>query len=410
MKILVVNKFLYSKGGDAVSSISTGKLFASRGHHVAFWGMSHPLNPHYLLENDFISYVDFNDNNNSWAKSLKNIFNIFYSTEAKIKFLKTIESSFFPDIIHLNNFAHQISPSILSVAKVHKIPMVMTMHDYKLVCPSYTMILKGNDCNLCKDGKFFNCFLQRCVKNSSLKSAVCMIEMYLHHKVLKIYDFIDVFISPSMFMKRTIEGMGFTKKIYHLPHFLDFDAYEPSYTWEDRSIVYFGRLSYEKGILTLLEAMKNTNINLKIIGDGPLKKEIETKINSWGLKNVKLLGYKSGEDLKNEIRKSMFVVVPSEWGEVFGYAVLESFALGKPVIGSDQGAIPELIQENETGLIFKARDAGDLSEKINIMLNSPEKIILMGQKARKSARISFSAEKYYTGLMAIYQSVLNHAV
>lgn len=402
MKILLVNKFLYPKGGDAISTISTGGLLRSNGHEVAFWGMEHPLNPpDYPYRQYFVPSVDLNN-----VSGIRNRFkiasNMLYSVEAKRRFEKLV-LIYKPDIVHLNNFAHQISPSILHVTHKYNIPVVMTIHDYKIVCPIYSMLLKSKTCEKCRGGRYYHCFVNKCTKGSYIKSLLNTVEMYLHHKILHIYDFVDIFIAPSRFVKDKVVDMGLKQRIEHLRHFVSLREFLPSSDWEEPSIVYFGRLSAEKGLFTLVEAMKGLDLKLKIVGEGPLRKTLGDRVATHGLKNVEFLGYRTGDELKNEIRKAMFVVIPSEWYENFSLVVIESFALGKPVIGARIGGIPELVKDNETGLTFEPGNPEDLSAKIKDLLKSPEKIVEMGGNARVYVERELNSEKHYAGLMEIYQ-------
>lgn len=400
MKILLINKFLYPRGGDAVSTLTTGKLLSQKGHSVFFWGMKHAANPQYPYADYFIENIDY-EGDLSGKQKISNALKILYSFEAKRKidkFVKIIK----PDIVHLNNFAHQISPSILDVFEKHNIPTVMTMHDYKLVCPSYSMFINGKPCEKCKNGKYYWCLLKRCTKDCYSKSFLNTVEMYLHHKILHIYDKINVFISPSKFLKEKIEKMGFKRKIIYLPNFVNLKDFKSCYDYKERSIIYFGRLSQEKGLFTLMEGVKGIDIKLKIIGDGPLRKELESKVREDRLDNIFFIGYKRGEELKEEIRKSIFVVLPSECYENNPRTVIEAFALGKPVIGARIGGIPELVQEGKTGLTFEPRNAEDLRGKIKYSIKSPGKISEMGKNARKFVEKELNSEKYYRQLMKIY--------
>ena len=404
MRILLINKFLYSKGGDAVCTLSMGDLLRSKGHEVVFWGMEHSCNPDYPYKELFVSRIDFNNLCGSY-KQVKAALNMLYSFEAKNKMGELLKQ-FKPDIVHLHNFAHQISPSVLHILKRHRIPIVTTMHDYKMICASYILLNNGKVCELCRNGKYYNCFLQGCVKSSRAKSLLNTIEMYLHHNILHIYDLINVFISPSMFLKNKLEEMGFKGKIVYIPNFVDVLEYEPKYGWEEKIIVYFGRLSQGKGIRTLIEAVKRLDVKLKIIGDGPIREELERMVKGESISNVEFLGYKTGDDLKNEIKKSMFVVVPSEWYENNPISILEAFALGKPVIGAEIGGIPEIIQDNITGLFFAAGNVNDLRDRIKLLLEEAHKIELMGRSARVFVEEKFNSNLFYNKLIKIYESIL----
>jgi glycosyltransferase involved in cell wall biosynthesis len=201
--------------------------------------------------------------------------------------------------------------------------------------------------------------------------------------------------------------MGFRKKIVHLKFFIDLKLFQPQYNWIENSIVYFGRLSREKGLFTLLDAVKDIpNVNLKIIGEGALKESLVSEIRNRALQNVQLVGFKSGEDLRNEIKKSMFIVVPSTWYENYPFTVVESFALGKPVIGSRIGGITEMIQDHETGMTFEVANAEALREKISVLLSNPEKIVSMGKKARIFVEQELNVERHYENLLGIYKQAI----
>jgi glycosyltransferase involved in cell wall biosynthesis len=408
MKVLLINKFLFPKGGDAISTINTGKLLSSKKHKVFFWGMSHPLNPKYPNRDNFVSYVDYDDPGSFYSR-IKIALNLIYSWEARKKLEKVISIEK-PDIVHLNNFTHQISPSILHALKKSGIPSVMTMHDFKLVCPAYTMMLDGKPCERCKNGKYYQCFVNKCVKGSKTKSILNTIEMYLHHKVLHIFSIINLFISPSKFLKKKIEEMGFNEKVIYLPNFININEFVPNYSNDDNSIIYVGRLSREKGLFTLLDAIEGIrNIKLKIIGTGPLRKDLESTVGNWrgGINdNVQFLGHKTGDALKNEIRKSLFLVLPSECYENNPLSIIEGYALGKPVIGSRIGGIPELIKDEETGLCFEPGNSDELHSKIEYLLNNPEKIIRMGRNARAYVEKDLNDERHYQKLMEIYNQAV----
>lgn len=403
MKILLVNKFLYPKGGDAICTLDTGNLLSQKGHQISYWGMNHPDNPDYTNKNLFVNYVDLVNGGGFW-RQIKTAINILYSYEAKQKIRKVIEANR-PDIVHLNNFTHQISPSILDVFDKYGIPTVMTMHDYKLICPAYTMFNKAQVCEKCKGGKFYHCFINKCTHNSRVKSFVNMLEMYLHHKILHIYNKIDVFISPSMFLRDKLKEMGFRYEIKYLPNFTDLDSFQPQSKWDDNCIVYFGRLSNEKGLFTLLEAVKDINVQLKIIGDGPIRTQLEEKTVAEKISNVVFTGYKKGEELKREIQNAVATIAPSEWYENNPRTIIESFALGKPVIGARIGGIPELVEDGKTGYTFKAGNADDLRAKIMLLVENPDKAVKMGQAARKYVEQNNNPEKYYRELMEVYKMV-----
>lgn len=401
MKILLVNKFFYPKGGAEISFFETAKLLKSKGHEVIFFAMEHPDNFSSRYAKYFVSKVDFNETGSILTK-LNAAGRVLYSFEAKRKVRNLIEDER-PDIVYLNNIYHQISPSILHTFKKWNLPVVMSLHDYKMVCPTYSMLANGRLCEKCREGKYYWCLINRCTKNSYLKSALNVLEMYLHHKILHIYNLVDVFISPSLFLKEKIREMGFKGEVIYLSNFVKLEDFEPSYHYKEESIIYFGRLSQEKGLFTLIEAVRKKDIKLKIIGDGPLREELERKVKEGRLDNVFFTGYKQGKELKEEVRKSMFVVLPSEGYENNPRTVIEAFALGKPVIGARTGGIPELVRDGETGLTFELGNAEDLRDKIGYLINSRDRISEMGREARKFVEKELNPEKHYEKLMEIYR-------
>ncbi|MDA8092019.1 MAG: glycosyltransferase family 4 protein [Nitrospiraceae bacterium] len=412
MKILLINKYLYPKGGDAKYTLATGKLLSEKGHEVFYWGMDHPENQEFPFRQYFVPYIDLNGNLNGREK-LRASLNIFYSSGAKKK-LAALLKKIKPDLVHLNNFAHQLSPSILDAVKGRKIPAVMTMHDYKMVCPCYTMFSGdsgsldgagtsgGSPCERCGGGKYFNCVVKKCTKGSVFKSLVNACEMYLHHHVLKIYGKIDLYISPSRFLMQKVKEMGFPWEVCHLPNFADLSGV-PAFKWESQEIAYAGRFSHEKGVHMLLDAVKGSGVKLKIIGDGPLAGGIAEKIKKEKLgENVRMLGYLKGHQLQREIIRSAFLVVSSTWYENNPLSIIEAFSLGKPVLGARIGGIPELVRDGETGFTFEAGNAADLRDKINRMLREKQKLPEMGKRAREFAERYLDPEIHYHGLTELY--------
>lgn len=401
----MVNKFLFPKSGAEVSTMATGRLLEEKGHSVAFWGMKHPRNADYPYSNKFVSYIDYNEPRGIVAK-IRNAANLLYSLEAREK-IESVINDFNPDIVHVNNIAHQLSPSILSVFKKHRIPVIMTLRDFKMVCPAYLMFLGGEPCEFCRGGNYYNCLLHKCTKNSSLKSLLNTVEMYLHHSIFDIYGTIKTFISPSKFMFNKVKEMGFKKNIVHLYNFTNKNIADTKSIAYGDYIVYVGRLSAEKGLFTLIDGVKKTGIALKIIGDGPLLESLQKKIAAEKLYTIELLGHKDGEELDMLIKGCAFSVISSEWYENNPRSVIESFAFGKPVIGSRIGGIPELIIDNVTGLTYEPGNPEDLEEKILSFFSDKSLIEKLGKNALRFVRDEFNEEKHYTGLMGIYSEAKN---
>ncbi len=404
MKILLANKYFYKRGGAENSFFETARLLKEKGHEVVFFSMKHPDNMPSEYEKHFVDYVDYEKKGflNKMDVSMK----LLYSFEASKKLEKLLEAEK-PDIAHLNVIYHQISPSIIHTLKKFNIPIVMSLRDYKIICASYTMVNNNSYCEACKNSRYFECLLKKCVKNSWEKSLLNTIEMYLHHSLLKIYDKVDTFISPSKFLKEKVAEMGFKGHVEYLPNFVDLNSFHPDYGCKDKSIIYFGRLSSEKGLFTLIDAIKRLpKILLKIVGDGPIREDLETAIQKNNLSNVKSLGYLTGNSLKQEISRSEAVVVPSEWYENNPRSVIEGFALGKPAIGARIGGIPELVIDNKTGLSFESGNSEDLKDKIRVLTDDPAKAEQYGKNARKFAEENLNQETHYHKLIEIYKEAI----
>ncbi|MCP4748553.1 MAG: glycosyltransferase family 4 protein [Desulfobacteraceae bacterium] len=404
MKILLANKYFYIKGGAETYLFSIADMLKRKGHKINYFSMHHKNNFDSPDNKYFVR--QWNNHDLSFSNILAASSQLLYSFEAKNK-IRRLLADYQPDIVHLNNIYHQLSPSIIHAVKNYGVPMVMTIHDLKLVCAVYALYTRGRICEACKNGRYFNCAINTCVKGSILKSCLGTLEMYLHHSFLKIYNHIDIFIAPSLFIKNKILELGFKGEIVYLPNFVNLEQFIPDYQWKQRSVIYFGRLVGNKGVLSLINAVKTIDgIELKIIGQGPLKKYIQEKIRTENISNVRLLGFKTGQDLHTEIKNSMFVIVPSQLYENNPLSVIEAFSLGKPVIGSDIGGIPELVQNNRTGFTFNPESEEDLRDKIITLSKDPEMIVKMGTNARKLIEKKLNAGTYYKSLKKIYQRVL----
>lgn len=412
MNILHINKFHYPKGGSETVYFGTAQLLEKYGHGSLYFSMEHPENVPCGQSRYFMPHVDLNAQHGLLSQ-LRTAGRVLYSFEAK-KRLGDLLSEQPVDLAHLHNIHHQLSPSILDALKARKIPVVMTLHDYKMACASYSLLADGEVCEACAGGRYLNVLKKKCVKGSAAKSALAMAEMYLHHRVLDIYDKVDVFIAPSRFLKEKLRTMGFGKKIAHLPNFVDalrFASYAGTAGPGNRAIVYFGRLSHEKGVATLLEAWQLAGRKghvLRIIGDGPMRDELRKLVQEEALTDVEFAGYLSGDALFAEVGGSAGVVIPSECYENNPISVIEAFALGKPVIASRIGGIPELVREGETGFLFEAANAADLAAQISRCLEDLSSSERLGAQARTWVREELSPERHYERLMEIYREAMEN--
>ena len=404
MRVLLVNKFFYRRGGSETVFFDTAKILEEHGHEVVFFSMNHPENIDSAYSRYFVSHVDF-DEVHGFLNALRVTGRVLYSVEAHRKIERLLKNER-PDIIHLHNIHHQLSPSILYVLKDYHRPVVMTLHDYKMVCPVYTMLARDGICERCRNRRFFHCLLQKCAKGSLSRSLVSTAEMYLHRSLLHTDRVVDLFISPSQFLRDKLAEMGFQGTVRHLPNSIDVKQYAPSYSWSEQTIVYFGRLSAEKGLLTLVDAVGGLPLTCRIIGEGPLRPMLERRARQRGFTNLLFLGYKDREELKEEISGAMFVVAPSEWYENNPVSVIEAFACGKPVVAARIGGLPELVEHEETGLLFPPGDVNGLRECVLQLLASPARIGDYGRNARARVEQRFSRTRYADGLLRTYREAI----
>ncbi len=404
MKVLLINKYFYLKGGAEKHFFSVRKMLQTHGFEVVDFAMQDKNNLPSATEKYFVSPV-------AAAKifsfsSLKTLGRLLWSFEARKKIKKLIQKER-PQIAHLHNIYHQISPSILPILKKNKIPVIMTVHDFALISPSINMFANGQIYDKIIGRRYYRCLKDRCVKGSFWLSLAAVLEMYFHHKILNIYQKnIDFFICPSSFLAKMLIRAGFDKnKICVLPNFVEVEQVLPT-TNNEKYLLYFGRLSAEKGIHVLLEAMKNIpEVKLKVVGTGPEESNCQLKIKKDKLKNVELLGYQSGTDLSKLIANSYAVVVPSVCYENCPLSILESLAFGKPVIASAIGGIPELIINNDNGLLVKAGEPTVLSAALkNIWLDEVKHNQVAARAQETSSQ--YLADKYFECLFEVYKKFL----
>ncbi|NMA51532.1 MAG: glycosyltransferase family 4 protein [Peptococcaceae bacterium] len=406
MKVLLGNKFFYIKGGSETYLFKLKALLEEHQIETIDFAMADEKNKASKYADYFVTNVDYNSKMKLREK-IKSAVNIIYSREAHGRISELISDTR-PDIAHLHVFQHQLSPSILYALKDKGIPIVYTAHDLKCLCPNYRMLVDGRICEDCRGRRYHNCFKHACVKNSRLKSLVNVIEMTLHG-LLKSYDLVDIIITPSKFYKNKFIEYGFEKeKVVYLPNFLDADANTPIGDF-DHYCIYLGRLSHEKGVVTLLKAMEQVDgIQLYVIGTGPMEGQIKELINENKMSGkVKLLGFKSGAELEDLIKKAMFSIMPSEWYENAPYSLLEMMAWGKAVIGANIGGIPEMIDEGKSGLLFKPGDHLELAEKINLLKDNPDLVLEYGRNARAKLIKEYNSRDHFDNLMHIYRGLID---
>jgi glycosyltransferase involved in cell wall biosynthesis len=394
MKILLANKFYYLRGGAEVYVINLENLLRKQGHEVAVFSMQHPQNFPSAYENYFPKEVDF------IHIKLRDFFTYVSrplgSKAVKDKFLRLLES-FCPDVVHLNNIHSQLSPIIAKIAHEKGIKIVWALHDYKMLCPRYDCMRNGQPCRLCYVDKRM-VIRYSCLKNNFLASILAYWEAKRWNRK-KIEEYTTTFICPSDFLRNEMIRGGFNpQKLIRVNNFIDVAKItQPVCRSKENYYCYVGRLSPEKGLNTLLKAASELPYKLRIIGSGILKQDLRQKYPS---ENIVFEGYKSWNEIEMITGKAMFSVISSEWFENNPLAILESLALGTPVLGARIGGIPELIKENENGLLFEPGNGDDLKSKIRLFFDNS--IPFDYEAIARDARSIYSAENYLQSILKIY--------
>jgi glycosyltransferase involved in cell wall biosynthesis len=398
MRIILANKFYYPRGGDCIYTIELERLLKSKGHEVAIFSMQHPSNLVSGFSEYFPSNVDFNKRNFSSLISL--LERPFGSSEVRRNFSRLIRD-FNPDIIHLNNIHSQLSPVLALLGHRNNIPVVWTLHDYKLVCPAYLLLNRGKTCESCLESKW-SVVSKKCIKNNLLASIVAYFEAH-YWNTSKLNRITDLFISPSNFLKEEMVKGGVDQgKVEVLHNFVNDENTTPAGANNPGYYCYVGRLSSEKGVDLLLKvASLMPDFKLKIIGTGPLEEDLTSENNN---KHVEFLGYKTGKELKSIISGSRFLIVPSNWFENNPLTIIEALCMGVPVLGSNIGGIPELVKPGVNGLLFKPGNEAEMAEKISYLWHNQDKF--NRSEIARNALLNFTSDTYYEALISLYDSLI----
>ena len=426
MKILLVNKFHYRKGGAETYYLTVGSELERMGHEVAYFSMKHPNNLPCKWDRYFVTQREYNDVKNPLS-AVRDGIALIYSPEAKRNFQALCEE-FRPDVVHLNNVHRQITLSILDAPylKEHHVPVFYTAHDYVTICPGYLMLDgEGRVCDAClEDGEYRHCIENRCVKGSRAKSALAALEASFnrsHHS----NERIDRVIAPSRFMRsKLIEGGWPEGKVLALQNFAD-DAILARASGvagdvtdrESPYLLFFGRLSAEKGVDVLLRAFDAAALSLPrdmrliVVGDGPDAAEFrELAASLDSAPRIEFAGYQTGDALQTYVERASLAIASSRCRENMPYSIVEAFAAGTPVVGTRIGGIPELVADGVTGF---ACEPGDVATMADAMVRGAEAFldapvyVRMQESCRAYVRENCSRDKFMDQLVELYEEAVN---
>ena len=446
------NKYFFLNGGTETYLKNIMNYLSARGHttipfSVRYAGTWPSIYQDYFMEppgdpdQAHLSNIRFSPSN-----VLRFLDRSTYSFEARIKLGRLLNAVGGADIAYVLNIYNYMSPSIFHTFKHHRIPVVMQIGDYNLLCPSYSLLRNGRPCTLCVLGQYYNGLKYRCVKNHLAASAVRVAAMYLH-RLLRLYELVDAIVVPCQFMKdKLIEG-GFSEDRMHVLqypverrqrnrrkpgdregvgrresemnrqdkiHILQYPVertIEPDIDWYKKNyMVYFGRISYEKGLDTLIGAFQKLNppTDLYIIGrsyDGE-EERLKALIQPHAQNRIHFLGFQTGQTLTQWIAEALFSIVPSRWYDNAPLSIYESFLNATPVLASRIGGIPEQVQEGVSGQLFEPDSIDDMAQIMEKMLSDKEKLVQMGIAGQSFVKENLLIKDQMDSLMNLFETVI----
>jgi glycosyltransferase involved in cell wall biosynthesis len=400
VKVLLANKFFFGNGGSEAVMFHERDFLRASGVQVVDFAMDDPRNRPSPYASTFVKNQSYAGGAGNGTSRLRTAWNLIHSSEAVHKIGAVIEQTQ-PDLVHCHNIYHQLTPSIIGAAKRRGVPVVLTLHDYKPVCPTYLRLRDGHVCSECLEHGFSRVVRNRCAEDSLFKSGLLYVEAVVQ-RLLGNYEKLDAIIAPSTFMRDSVARRFPVEKVAVIHNGVDIESTRAS-DEDGNYALYLGRLSSEKGIETMLEAHSSIaeRVPLVVAGTGQMEGELRARF-----PRARFVGHLTGKDLEQTIRCASLVVVPSNWYENCPMSVLEAMAFGKAVVGSAIGGIPELVVHGETGLLFPAGDVDALQRCLMDLMANREMRRKFGIAGRKRVEENFSLERHNTALMRLYERVI----
>ncbi len=401
--LLSINNYFYPRGGAEVLFLEQNRMFEHIGWQVVPFAMHHPNNLPTPWARFFPDEIEFG-HAYGLGEGLLRAQRVIYSLQARQR-MRALLDHVRPRIAHAHNIYHHLSPSILPVLRKRGIPVVMTVHDLKLACPAYTMMAHNKPCERCRGGKIHNVAVNRCIKGSLALSSLVMLETFVH-RLLRLYEGnVSRFVVPSRFVLDKLVDWGWPRdRFTYIPNFVDVERFNADAEIGDR-FVYCGRLDRLKGVGTLIRAAAMARQPLTLVGSGPDEPELH-KLSAQLGADVRFLGHRSKDALVEIIQSARALVLPSEVNENAPLALLEAYAAGRPVIGSRIAGIPELVREDETGVLYPTGDVAALATALDRFATLPAaRLAEWGKAGRRWVEQDFSAAKYRDRLLSLYQAL-----
>ncbi|MGA8868098.1 MAG: glycosyltransferase family 4 protein [Candidatus Sulfotelmatobacter sp.] len=403
MRIMYCNKYNFPFSGTEVYLFEAMDLMRSMGHEVALFSMADRRGEPTPYDRHFVPHIEFK-NQHGWFHKARLATRVIYSVDARRRIGEMI-ADYRPDVAHVRNIYHHLSPSILWELRARNVPVVYHLNDFKLLCPSYNLVSEGKACEACKSGRFWHVVNSKCYPGQDAR-IVLAVEAYVHKWLGTYKKCVDRFLAPSQFVRDKFVEQGWdATKFEILPHFQRIQPLA-EHTAKNGPVLYFGRLSREKGVEDLLHAMRRLpHLRLVLAGDGPERGDLERLAGELGVTNVEFVGHLRGEDLDRTIAACGFTVLPSHAYEVLGKTILESYAKGRAVVASDAGSRRELLYPGKTGLLYRTGDVEELATAIDFLSARPELADRMGWAGRELVREQFTAKSHYEALIRLYEEL-----
>jgi glycosyltransferase involved in cell wall biosynthesis len=410
MRILLANKFFHARAGAETSFLHTRALLEAHGHEVIDFAMTHEANLASPYESFFAperSYAADNPISQRIGDAAASV----YSPAAR-KALAQLLDTHRPDVAHLHNIYHQLTLSIVDELAARRIPIVLTMHDWKVACPAYTLFTDGAPCRRCPTGSVMNVVRHRCVKSSRTASAVAAVEAVVARR-RHAYDKVQRFIAPSRFAIEVAALGGIApSRVAYVPNFLPDEELSAQPPAEDRGpqLLYAGRLDKTKGVRTLLEAFARVRVpaSLRIAGQGELEDEVRAA--AAGDARISYLGLLPRNELYAELDAARAVVLPSLYEDNGPLVILEAQSRGRPMIVTDRGGCPEFVRHERTGLVVRAADPSELTAAMERLAADGQLARALGEQAQEQVRAEHSAGRHYEMLSKVYEGACAEVV
>ena len=401
MKILMVNKFLYPRGGCETYMLNLAEELKAKGHEVEYFGMYDENN---TVGNSLGLYTTNMDFHSKGLARFLYVFKIIYSFEAKRKIEKVLDD-FKPDVVHMNNINFQLTPSIIYAVKKRNIPLVQTVHDYQMICPNHLLYSFGEvkPCERCISGSKFNCFKYNCIHGSKVKSLIGSIEAKLY-SILETYKKVDLYICPSKFLEEKLLSASelYKGKTLALHNFIEKKPMPQKIVPEKPYVAFASRLSKEKGVDLLCETAKMLpEYSFIVAGSGPDGECLKD------IPNITMKGFLTGDELISLMANAKVMLLPSVWYENCPLSILETHSFGVPVITMNSGGMAELVEDGKTGALINEPTPEAIAEEIRRCFEDEEYYDILKQNCETMREKIIEVSEYSDIVIDKYQELIN---